>query len=119
VHANYYIYHLLIAFWCKKVQEQRDVKWLLIVSLALLYISWIFSFSYYPLRAGYSALEAIVLNISHAAPLSFVATLTAITLYTTDFGNKDLTFKVSMYLFITSMALFALSILRYMFLSRY
>ena len=100
------------------MSEERDVKWIIIVSLVSFYVSWMFSWGYY-LPSDYGVLETAVLYISRFSTIFFVATLTTITLYAADFGKKDLMFKVSMYLFIISMALFCLSILRYMFLRGY
>ncbi len=101
------------------MQEERRVTWILIVSLVSLYISTMFSFAYYPLRDGVTTLERVLSYISRIDTLLFVATITTATVFTTGLEKKDLIFKVSVYLFIISMALFFVSILRLMFFRGY
>jgi len=100
------------------VQEYRDVKWILVISLILLWISWpISSFGFlffgaisslpvYHLPPRYTPIELAWYGINRADVLTFMLTVTFAALFTTDFGKKELWYKLSIYLFITSMALF-------------
>jgi len=101
------------------VQEERNVTWILIVSLVSLYVSTMFSFAYYPSGNDFSTLETVLLYISRIDTLLFVATITTATVFTTGLGKKDLMLTMSVYLFIISMALFSVSILRLMFFRGY
>jgi len=98
------------------LEEERSVRWILIVSIVFLFAStWLgplFFGSYYPRR---DTLETFLFYISRIDILFFVATVATATLSTTGFGQKDMMFTVSVYLYIISMALFCLSILRPLF----
>jgi len=98
------------------LEEERSVRWILIVSLVFLFTStWLgplFFGSYYPRR---DILETFLYYVNRIDILFFVATVATATLSTTGFGQKDMMFRVSVYLYIISMALFCLSILRPLF----
>lgn len=97
------------------MQEERSVRWILIVSLVLLFVStWLgpYLFGYYQRR---DVLDTIIFYINRIGILFSVATITTATLFTTGLGNRDLMFRVSVYLFIISMALFFVSTLRSLF----
>jgi len=99
------------------LEEERSVRWILIVSLVFLFAStWLgplfFGGYYYPRR---DILETFLYYVNRIDILFFVATVATATLSTTGFGQKDMMFRVSVYLYIISMALFCLSILRPLF----
>ena len=98
------------------MEEERNIKWVLIISIIMLFASlWVgvASFYSYPPRDP-SALEMIVFVINRSGILLFIVTIGTSTLYTTGF-RKDLMFKMSIYLFIISMTLFLISILKWLF----
>lgn len=100
------------------MQEERNVKWILTISLILLLAStWFGAVSFYPYypRREPSILDVVAFYINRIDILFFVATITTATLSTTGFGKKELMFKISIYLFIISMALFFVSILKWLF----
>jgi len=95
------------------LEEERSVRWILIVSLVFLFAStWLgpyFFGGYYTRR---DILDTFLYYVNRIDILLFVATVATATLSTTGFGQKDMMFRVSVYLYVISMALFCLSILR-------
>ena len=100
----------------ENLEEERSVRWILIVSLVFLFASaWLGPFFFGSYYARRDIFETFLYYISRFVILLFVATVATATLSTTGFGQKDMMFRVSVYLYIISMALFCLSILRSLF----
>lgn len=101
-----------------RMEEDRNIKWVLIISLIMLLSSALVGavsfYSYYPPREP-SGLEMVAFYINRIDILLFIVTIATSTLYTAGFKNKELMFKTSIYLFIISMALFLISILKWLF----
>jgi len=90
------------------MEERGNVKWILIISLAMFFISMGL-----PILFLYgSSYPAITSRID---ALFFLATITVATLYTTGFGKKELMYRLAIYLFIFSMGLFFLSFIGSLF----
>jgi len=105
------------------MEEQRNVKWILIISIIMFFVSAVYGQSlfflgpYYPYGAReWSIWDRLWYYISRIDVLIFIATITTATLFTTNFGKKELTYKLTVYLFIVSMGLFFLGFIRLLFL---
>jgi hypothetical protein len=101
----------------QKEQNEQSVKWLLTISVVLLIFSaGLLSILEYPTPSGYrinwSALENALFYLHRINILFFVATITTATLYTTGSIKKDLVFIVTESLFLTSMILFFVTLLK-------
>jgi len=98
------------------MEEQRNVKWIVIVSLVLLFFSVSFAPSFF---LGYytpTPPRDVWYYINRLDILFFIATITTATLFVINFGKKELTYKLTAYLFITSMGLFFLSFSKLLFM---
>ena len=97
--------------------EERNVKWILIVSLIMLgvtlYSGTLASALYYPSRV-WTIFDHFVYWASRIGTLSFIATIATATLSATGF-RKDLLYKVSIYLFAASMTLLFVNVLAWVF----
>lgn len=102
------------------MEDNRNVKWILIVSIVLLFVSLV----YYPYTSlyigviptsGRSLLDTIWLIYSRIVPLCFLATITVGALFTTNFSEKELAYKLTIRLFVLSMVLYFVEILRAIF----
>jgi len=117
----YYIYVIIGFFWVKKLQEERSVKWILVISLIMIPVSTMMGTLMYPYYSYYysarqpDALEALSFYINRVDILFFIATMTIAALSTTGFGSKALLSRLAIYLFLISMALFSVSVLRLLF----
>jgi len=101
------------------VEEQKNVRWILIVSVLMFFVSAWLSPSLF-LFGGYGTrYDGIWYIISRLDALFFVATITTATLFTVSFGKKEITYKLSVYFFLISMAIFFLIIVRSFFTSPY
>jgi hypothetical protein len=105
----------------KKLQEERNVKWMLVVSVFMLGVSAFLGvtlyqpyYYLYPAREP-TALDVIAFYLNRIDILLYIATITTVTLATTGFGKKDLMYKVSIYLFTSSMILLFASVLKLLF----
>lgn len=100
------------------MQEERNVKWMLVISVIMLGVSTflgaIIYQPYYPPREP-TTLDVIAFYINRINILFFIVTVTTATLTTTGFGKKDLMYKASIYFFIISMMLFFASVLKLLF----
>ena len=101
------------------MEEQKNVKWILIISVLMFFVSaWLspslFLFGGYGIRN-----DGIWYVISRLDALFFVATITTATLFTVNFGKKEITYKLSVYFFLISMAIFFLVIARSFFSNPY
>ena len=96
------------------MQEERNIISMLIVSLLLLWISWPTSVNLlfggilrnlpvYNLPPNYTAIEVAWYFVNRIHVLTLILTTTFATLYTSNFGRKQLFYKLSIYLFIVSM----------------
>ena len=100
------------------MQEEKNVKWILIVSLILLLISMprgigllffsglLYNLPVYNIPPNYTAIELIWYFINRLYTLTFLLTITFTALYHSNIGQKQLFYKLSVYLFIVSMASF-------------
>lgn len=114
----YYIQWLIIVHPGESLEEERNVKWILIISIIMLsastFVGSISYYPYYPPREP-SILDVVAFYINRIDILFFIATITTATLATTGFRKKDLMYKASIYLFIISMILLIASILKWLF----
>jgi len=100
------------------LEDRRNVKWILIVSLILFFVS--LTYSYYP-PGGFGRLSPLSWQemawyyYSRIVTLLFIATITTGALFTTNFSKKELTYMLTIRLFILSMVLFFLQFLRILF----
>jgi len=69
---------------------------------------------YYPTRQP-DAVEALSFYLNRIDILFFIATMTIAALATTGFGSKALLSRLTIYLFLVSMALFSVSVLKLLF----
>jgi hypothetical protein len=105
----------------QKEQNEQNLRWLLVVSVVL----FIFTtgllgiIELYPgspyLKQHWSFVDKFFFYAHRTNILFFVATITTATLYTTSSEKKDLMFKVSIFLFQISMILFAVTLLKLVF----
>lgn len=97
------------------MQEERSVRWILIVSLALaVIVTWLgpyFWGVYYPMSELEEVMRRFLFYINRIDIVFFVATLATASLFSLEFGNKGLMLKISAYLFIISMTLFSVTVL--------
>jgi hypothetical protein len=99
------------------LEKEQNVKWLLAVSVVLLiFTTGLLPILEYPTpspyRSYWSALENALFYLHRINILLFVATITTATLYTTGSIKKDLMFIVTVNLFIISMILFFVTLLK-------
>jgi len=101
------------------LQEERNVKWMLIISVIMLLVSTFLGailfqpYSYPPKEP--TALDVVTFYLNRIDILFFIATITTATLVTTGFGKKDLMYKASIYFFTISMTLLFASVLKWLF----
>jgi len=100
------------------LEDKRSVKWILIVSIILFFVS--LSYSYYPFGgigrlSPLSWQEMVWFYYSRIVTLLFIATITMGALFTTNFSKKELAYRLTIRLFILSMVLFFLQFLRVLF----
>jgi heme/copper-type cytochrome/quinol oxidase subunit 3 len=101
------------------LQEQRSVKWILIISIIMLPASIIMStilypYYYYQPRTP-DALTTLTLYLSRTSILLFIATITTATLATAGLPRKNTMITVSVYLFTAAMALLFITMLKILF----
>jgi len=98
------------------LEEKRNVKWILMISIILFFVSIFYSYPLYdPGRVPPSFVETVLYFLSRIAILFFLATITMGALFTTNFSKKELAFKLTIRLFVLSMVLFFLQFLRILF----
>ena len=102
------------------MQKEQNVKWLLAISVVLfIFTAGLLTIMEYPTPSRYrsiwSALENFFFYVHRINILLFVATITTATLYTTGSIKKDLMFIVTVNLFIMSMILFFVTLLKPVF----
>ncbi len=96
------------------MQEEKNVKWILIVSIILLWISWprgmnlifggfLYNLPVYNLPPNYTTIELTWYFINRLHILTFLLTITFTALHHSNIGRKQLFYKLSVYLFIVSM----------------
>ncbi len=98
------------------MEEERSVRWILVVSLALtVIVTWLGPYFwggyYYPMSELEKVVSRFLFYINRIDTVFFVATLAAASLFSSGFGNKVLMLKISAYLFIMSMTLFSITVL--------
>ena len=100
------------------MQEQRNVKWILIISIVMLLPSVLMGFilfpSYYPPRTP-DTLTTLLLYVNRISTLLFLATITTATLATAGFPQKNAMITASIYLFTAAMALVFITMLKLLF----
>lgn len=99
------------------MEKEQNVKWLLAISVILfIFTAVLLSIMEYPTPSGYrdnwSVLENSLFYLHRINILLFVATITTATLYTTVSIKKDLMFTVTVNLFIMSMIVFFVTLLK-------
>lgn len=99
------------------MHEERNVKWLLVISLIMIPVAAFTGMIVYPSAYYYpprepDALEVVSFYLNRIDILCFIATMTIATLATTGFGSKALLSRIAVYLFLISMALFFVSVLK-------
>jgi hypothetical protein len=99
------------------LHEERNVKWMLVISLIMIPVATFTGVIIYPSAYSYpyrepDALEVVSFYLNRIDVLCFIATMTIATLATTGFGSKALLSRISVYLFLISMALFFVSVLK-------
>ena len=91
------------------MEEQRNVKWIVIISLIMFFVTMVYGpiiflgpYYQYPLSrdAWY--------YVNRIDALLFLATITTGALFSARFGKTELTYKLTLYLFIISMGFFFL-----------
>lgn len=101
------------------MEVEKNVKWVLLVSLIMFFASLFASVliyvpHVYPPRAV-SPLDAIMFYINRIDTLLFIATITTAAIHIAGFGRKETTYRLSLILFIISMALFFVTFLKWLF----
>jgi uncharacterized protein YhhL (DUF1145 family) len=99
------------------LEKEQNVKWLLAISVILfVFTAVLLSIMEYPTPSGYrdnwSVLEIALFYLHRINILLFVATITTATLYTTGSIKNDLMFIVTVNLFIMSMVLLFVTLLK-------
>lgn len=99
------------------MQGEKNVKWILAISLAMIPVSTLMGTIIYPYTYYYpprepDALQALSFYLSRIDILFFIATMTTAALATTGFGNKVLLNRIAVYLFLISMGIFFVSVLK-------
>jgi len=101
------------------LQDERNVKWILIISVLMVLPSILMGFYVYPWYSypprQPTTLDYVWLFISRIGTLAFIVTITTATLATTGFARKDLMYKASVYLFVVSMLLLFVSLIKVLF----
>ena len=103
------------------MQEQRNVKWILIISIIMLLPSIVMGFLLYPYSLSYyqpytpDPLTTLTLYMNRASTLLFIATITTATLATAGLPRKNTMITVSVYLFTAAMALLFITMLKLLF----
>lgn len=100
------------------LQEEKNVKWILIISIIMLVPSIVMGFTlypyYYPSRTP-DPLTTLALYINRISTLLFIATITTATLATTGIPRKNTLRTASIYLFTAAMALLFITTLKILF----
>jgi heme/copper-type cytochrome/quinol oxidase subunit 3 len=103
----------------KPLQEQRNVKWILIISIIMLPPSIVIGVLLYPpyYYQPYTPdpLATLTLFMNRASTLLFIATVTTATLATAGLPRKNAMITVSVYLFTAAMALLFITMLKLLF----
>lgn len=89
----------------KKFQEEKNLRWVLIISLFMFYTQ-----GFLLLTFGYQVSD-IKKWLSVISLVFLTMTITSSTLFTAGYGKKELVYKISIYSFIISMAIFLASYL--------
>jgi len=97
------------------MEEQRSVKWILIISLIMFFASMAYALPYSYPGSQRSIWDTVWYYIIRVDTLLFIATITTGTLFTTGFGKKERMHKLTIYFFLISMGLFFLGFLRWLF----
>lgn len=85
---------------------KREVKWVLVVSLILLFwVTWLAFIAY----AGYYFRPGAWDYLRNINVLSFIVTVGLATIYTTNFWKSEVIFKATILMFIISISLFFIS----------
>ncbi len=100
------------------MQEQRNVKWILIISIIMLPASILMGFALYPyyyMPYTPDPLTTLTLYINRISTLLFIATITTATLATAGLPRKNTMITASIYLFTAAMALLFITMLKLLF----
>ena len=101
------------------MQEQRNVKWILIISIIMLLPSILMGFALYPyyyyMPRTPDPLTTLTLYVNRISTLLFIATITTATLATAGLPRKNTMITASIYLFTAAMALLFITMLKLLF----
>ena len=105
-----------------QVEEQKNVKWILVISIIMLFAGIFYGqtllvpyYSYIYPGAQQSIWDRIWYTLNRINVLLFIAAITTGTLFTAGFGNKDKTYRATIYLFVVSMVLLFVGFVRLLF----
>jgi heme/copper-type cytochrome/quinol oxidase subunit 3 len=107
--------------WANTLQEEKNVKWILVISFIMLLPSIImgtiiYPYYYYPSsRVAPDMWATLALYTNRLSTLLFIATITTSTLATAGIPRKNLLATISIYLFTAAMALLFLTMIRLLF----
>jgi len=101
------------------VEAEKNVRWLLLVSVimffASLFASVLIYVPYYYLPRAPSPLDTLLFYVNRIDTLLFIATITTAAIHTAGFGRKEITYRLTVTLFLVSMALFFVTFLKWVF----
>ena len=97
------------------MEDQRNVKWILIISIIMFFASIGYALPYSYPGSQRSIWDTISYLISRIDTLLFIITITTGTLFTTGFGKKERMHRFTVYFFIISMVMFFIGFLRWLF----
>ena len=103
------------------MQEEKNVKWILVISIIMLLPSILMGtilypyYYYMPSRTSPDIWTTLAVYANRLSTLLFIATITTSALTTAGIPRKNLLAKISIYLFTAAMALLFLTMIRLLF----
>ncbi len=103
------------------MEEQGNVKWIVVISLIMFFVTMAYGPTiilgpYYPYPLSRDIWFYVWYYVNRIDTLLFLATITTGALFGARFGKSELTYKLTLYLFIISMGLFFLGLVRTLFI---
>lgn len=101
------------------MEEQRNVKWIVVISFILFFVIMAYGptiFLGFFYQYQYSLPKDVWYFVNRIDTLLFLATVATGALFGARFGKKELVYRLTVYFFIISMGLFFLSLLRTLFI---
>lgn len=105
------------------MEEQKSVKWILIISIIMFFSGVVYGqtllvpyYAYIYPGAQQSIWDRIWYTLNRIDVLLFIAAIATGTLFTAGYGRKDTTYRVTVYLFMISMALLFVGFIRLLFI---